>query len=83
MRIRRANGACNVLQGKKAECLAAAGKNLHQLQRRNDFQLGVSTVAWFFVSAPPSKLRHVAKAGALHVLIGDLHYKFGAQRLPR
>ena len=78
MTIPRVNGAHGVLPGKTSEYLTAACENLHQLLRRNYFKLCVRAFTWFFIGAPPSKLRHVTEAGALHVLIGDLDYKFGA-----
>ena len=65
------------------EAQRLAAKNRHQLLRWNHFELGIGAVAGFFVGAPPSKLRHVAEAGALHVLICDFHHQFRPQRLPR
>ena len=35
------------------------------------------------VRAPPSKMRHVPEARALHVLVGDFDHQLGPQRLPR
>src|SRR5216683_2348356 len=67
--------------GQKAS--AAAGKNRHQLLRWNHFELGIGALARFFVVAPPSKLRRVTEASALHMLISDFHHQLGPQRFPR
>src|SRR5688572_23577751 len=48
------------------------GKNLPQLFRRHDFELGVVAAGWGFVGAPAAELGGVAEAGALHVVVGDL-----------
>src|SRR5882672_10092218 len=58
-------------------------ENLRQLLRRNNFELGVRTVAWLFIHAPPSKLRCVTEAAALHVVVSHFDYKLRPQRLPR
>ena len=65
------------------QALPAAGKNLRQLLWRNNFELGVSAVAGIFIGAPSSKLGGMTEASALHMLIGNFHYQFGPQRLPR
>jgi len=53
-------------------------KNRRQLLRRDDFELGIGTVARFFVCSPPAELRDMAKAASLHVVVSDFHYQFGA-----
>src|SRR5256885_6603922 len=62
--------------------LASRSKNRGQLLRCNHFQLSVRTVARLFVGPPPAKLRRMAKAITLHVLVRNFHYQFRAQRLP-
>src|SRR6266446_5293504 len=57
------------LETPNATCLSLRGQvttteNLRQLLRRNNFELGVRTVAWLFIRAPPSKLRCVTEAAA-------------------
>src|SRR5579864_4783091 len=64
----------------RCEGSAAPSKNLHQLLRRNNFELSVSAVTRLLVGAPPAKLRHVTEPGPLHVLVSDFHHKFGPQR---
>src|SRR5437870_2711 len=89
MPIRRVSGACHALRIKRAlrtrtpENSAAAGKDRHQLLRRNHFELGIRAVARLLIGAPPSKVRKVAEAGALHVFVGDFDHQLGPQRLPR
>jgi len=63
--------------------LPATTENLSQLLGRNNFELGVRTVAWLFIRAPSSKLRCVTEAAALHVVVSDFDYKLRTQRLPR
>ena len=58
-------------------------ENLSQLLGRNNFELGVRTVAWLLIRAPSSKLRCVTEAAALHVVVSDFDYKLRTQRLPR
>ncbi len=60
------------------EYLAPLRKNRRQLLRRDDFELGIGTVARFFVCSPPAELRDMAKATSLHVVVSDFHYQFGA-----
>src|ERR1700677_4314153 len=68
--IRRGSGARAMLPGKRGEHRSAlAGEDLHQLLRWNHFELGIRTVARLLVRAPSAKLRHVAEAAALHVLV--------------
>src|SRR5262249_37698157 len=62
---------------------ATAGKNHRQLVWWNHFELVIGAVVRLFVRAPPAKLRCVAEAVALHVLVSDFHHQFGTQRLPR
>src|SRR6185369_16035984 len=51
--------------------------------RRHDLQLLISAVAWLLITSPPSKLRRVPEAIALHVLVSNLNHKLNSQRLPR
>ena len=63
--------------------LATGRKNCRQLLRRNDFELGIGTVAGLFVGSPPAKLRRMTEAASLHVIVCDFHNQFGPQRFPR
>ena len=86
MTIRRANGARRAKRSKKALSAVSSSRpreDLRQLLRRNHFELRVGAVARLLVGAPPAKLRHVAEARALHVLVSDLDHQLGPQRLPR
>ena len=60
-----------------------AGEDRFQLVRRDDFELRVGAIARLLVGAPSPELRHMAEAGALHVLVCDFDYQFGSERLPR
>src|SRR6266404_2649956 len=60
-----------------------AGENRGQLLRRDDFELGIRAIARLLVRTPPSKMRHVPEASALHVLISDFDHQLRSQRLPR
>src|SRR5690242_1468973 len=51
--------------------------------RRYYFQLRVGTCRRRLVRAPSAKLRRVAEAVTLHVIVGHLHHQFRPQRLPR
>jgi len=53
------------------EALSASRENGRQLLRRNDFELGIGTVARRLVGSPLSKVCHVPEAPTLHVLISD------------
>src|SRR5215472_14094206 len=87
MMIRRGNGVGRAARRKTLEDLsrgsAAGGENRRQLLRGNDFELRIGAVARLLVCAPPSKMRHVTEAGALHVLVGHFDHEFGSQRFPR
>jgi bifunctional non-homologous end joining protein LigD len=87
MTIRRVNGVPGALGRVIPEHVwqgsAAAGKNRHQLLRRNHFELGIGTIARSLIGAPSSKLRHVTEAGTLHVLVNDFDHQLRSQRLPR
>src|SRR5579871_2733838 len=63
--------------------LATSGENRLQLMRRHDLQLRVGAIGRLLVRAPSAKVRHVAEAGTLHVLVGDFGNQFGTDRLPR
>ena len=60
-----------------------AGENRFELVRRDDLKLRVGAIARLLVGAPPSELRHVTEAGALHMLVRDFHNYLGPERLPR
>ena len=87
MMIRRGNGVGSAARRETLEDfsrgLAAGGENPRQFLRGNDFELRIGTVARLLVCAPPSKMRYVTEAGALHVLVGDFDHQFGSQWLPR
>src|SRR6516225_8829281 len=87
MMIRPGNGVGSAARSETLEDysrgLAAGGENPRQFLRGNDFELRIGTVARLLVCAPPSKMRYVTEAGALHVLVGDFDHQFGSQRLPR
>src|SRR5882724_12893422 len=76
--LKRQNATCFSLRGQ-----VTITENLSQLLRRNNFELGVRTVARLLIRAPPSKLRCVTEAAALHVVVSDFDYKLRTQRLPR
>jgi hypothetical protein len=57
-------------------------ENRRQFFGRNDFKLGVRAVARRFVRAPAAKLRRVAEAVALHVVVSDFDDQLGTERLP-
>src|SRR5580704_12539086 len=81
--IRRGSGVAVGLPEKRREhCSALEGEDLHQFLRRNHFELGIGTVAGLFIRAPSAKLRHVAEAAALHVLVSHFDYQLRPQRLP-
>ena len=60
-----------------------ATEDLLQLLRRYNFELRERAVARRLVRPPATKLRRVAKARPLHVIIRDLNDELGTQRLPR
>ena len=62
---------------------SAPCEDFHQLLRRNHFELAIGAIARLLVGAPSPKMRHVAEAVSLHVLVRDLDHKLGPQRLPR
>ena len=77
-------GASLIVEARYARLSSTgAGENRGQLVRRNHFELGISAVGRFLVHTPPSKMRHVPEAGALHVLVSDFGHELGPQRLPR
>src|SRR5262249_60948348 len=53
-----------------------------ELVGRRHLELIVAAVARPLVGAPAHELRGVAKAGALHVVVGDLAHALGPERLP-
>src|ERR1700722_12312374 len=79
MTILRVSGAKAALNEKSA----ASRENSHQLLRGNHFKLSVSAIARLLIEAPPSKLRHVAKTRALHVLVCDLDHQLWPNCFPR
>ena len=78
----RVNGGRNAVRSEFFMLLAAAGEDLHQFLRRNDFELSVRTVAGLLVGAPSAELGHVAKPAPLHVFVRHLYNQLGTQRLP-
>src|SRR5262249_939731 len=52
-------------------------KDLRQLVRGDDLELGVCAVGRLLVVAPAPKLRRVAEPRALHVFVGDLDDELG------
>ena len=52
-----------------------ATEDLRQFLRRDNFELGISTVARLLVRTTPSKLGYVTEAAALHVIISDFDYQ--------
>src|SRR5213593_2842244 len=87
MTIRRVSGVRRALRRTRREPIPrgspAAGEDRHQLLWRNHFELSIGTVARLLVRAPSSKMRHVTKAGSLHMLVSHFDHQFGPQRLPR
>ncbi len=63
--------------------LLFCGKDQFEFVRRHDFELRVSAVGRFFVSAPAAKLRRVTKTISLHVLVSNFNHELGSQWLPR
>lgn len=53
-----------------------------KLFRRDHFQLLVGAVGRIFVAAPPPEFRHVAKAVALQMIVGNLRDQLRPQRFP-
>ena len=53
---------------------ASFGEDGHQLLRRNNFELCVGAITGLLVEAPATKLRHVAEARTLHVLVCNLNH---------
>ena len=50
------------------------GKDRLQFFRWHHFQLFISAIRRLLIPAPAAKLRHVAKAAILHVLVGDFRH---------
>jgi hypothetical protein len=48
-------------------------ENLRQFLRRNNFKLGVGTIAGLFVRSPSAELRRVPEAISLHVVISNFY----------
>ena len=61
---------------------ASASKDLRELVRRDDFELGVRAVGRALVGAPPAEVRGVTKTAALHVVVSHLDHQLRSQRLP-
>ena len=59
-----------------------AGENCGQLLRWDNLELSIRAIAGFLVGAPPSELRCVTEAVALHVIVSDFDYKLRTQRFP-
>ena len=50
---------------------------------RNDFKLGIGTIAGLFVRSPSAELRRVPEAISLHVIVSNFYNQFRPQRFPR
>jgi len=48
-------------------------KNCRQFLRRNNFKLGVGTIAGLFVRSPSAELRRVPEAISLHVIVSNFY----------
>src|SRR3984957_12720851 len=48
-------------------------KNCRQFLRRNNFKLGVGTIAGLFVRSPSAELRRVPEAISLHVVVSNFY----------
>src|SRR5277367_1448605 len=86
MTTRLANGArCmrrrNLLEPGTASDFSR--ENRFQLVRRNDFKLRVGAIARLLVGTPLPELRHMTESRSLHMLICNLNYQLGTERLPR
>src|SRR5512138_1787665 len=66
----------------RAKELASGRENLFELVRRDDFELFESAITRPLVGAPAAELGSVAKAIALHVIVGNLNNELRTQRLP-
>src|SRR5437762_6532213 len=61
----------------------SGAEDVGQLRGNDDLELVVGAGLGIAVGAPALEVGRVAEALALHVLVGDLANKLGAQRLPR
>src|SRR5262249_56890777 len=62
--------------------LARLGEDLRQLLRSDHLELREGAIAGTLVGAPAPELRGMAKARALHVIVGDFDHQLGPQRHP-
>jgi hypothetical protein len=62
--------------------LDVSRENRFQLVRWNDFKLRVGAIARLLVGTPLPELRHMTESRALHMLVCNLDYQFGSERLP-
>jgi hypothetical protein len=53
--------------------LPSLRKNCRQFLWRNNFKLGVGTIARLFVRSPSAELRRVPEAISLHVVISNFY----------
>ena len=81
--IQRVNGALSGKQKSNCKGSPASRENCHQFLGRNNFELAVSTILRPLIRPPSAKLGHVAEARTLHMLVGNLDYKFRPQGFPR
>ncbi len=58
-------------------------KNCRQFLWRNNFKLGVGTIAGLFVRSPSAELRRMPKAISLHVVISNFYNQFRPHWFPR
>ena len=78
MTIQRVNGVLARFEAaSEIANSATATEDLCQLLRRDNFELGIGAVARLLVRAPPSKLRYVTEAAALHVVVSDFDHQLG------
>src|SRR5882757_9665796 len=84
MTIQRESGGSGAGRGSQnSGCsLSAVGENCCQFLRWNDLQLSVGTVTGLLVGPPAAKLRGMAKAVSLHVVVCYFDHQLRTQRLP-
>src|SRR5271155_2423239 len=84
MTIRLANGAICMRRRNLLELGApqVSRENRFQLVRRNDFKLRISAIARLLVGPPLPELRHMTESRPLHMLVRNLDYQLGSERLP-
>src|SRR5467141_630372 len=66
----------------KAPESATVRENRGQLLRRNHFELGIGAVGRLLIHSPSAKLRGMAKAASLHVVVSNFEHELGPQWFP-